>query len=149
MLECPIDYFEDNLIFGVDKSCWAVFELKGFDYDMLSDESKIAILNRLTLFISNLVEAKFMIIPVSQDLDAAFKGLINNLQKNDPLYESSVYQANVTKEYLKDMLDNNGKCNDYKAFIAIKLIKVNESEIISQAKDAFDFIITSGVVAFK
>ena len=82
MLECPIDYFEDNLIFGVDKSCWAVFELKGFDYDMLSDESKIAILNRLTLFISNLVEAKFMIIPVSQDLDAAFKGLINNLQKN-------------------------------------------------------------------
>ena len=149
MLECPIDYFEDNLIFGVDKSCWAVFELKGFDYDMLSDESKIAILNRLTLFISNLVEAKFMIIPVSQDLDASFKGLINNLQKNDPLYESSVYQANVTKQYLKDILDTNGKCNDYKSFIAIKLIKINESEIISQAKDAFDFIIASIIRDFN
>lgn len=149
MLECPVDYFEDNLIFGVDKSCWAVFELKGFDYDMLSDESKIAILNRLTLFISNLVEAKFMIIPVSQDLDSAFKGLINNLQKNDPLYEHSVYQADVTKEYLKTMLDNNGKCNDYKSFIAIKLVKVNESEIISQAKDAFDFIIASIIRDFN
>lgn len=143
MLECPIDYFEDNLIFGVDKSCWAVFELKGFDYDMLSDESKIAILNRLTLFIANLAEAKFMVIPVSQDLDAAFKGLINNLQKNDPLYDSAAYQAEVTRDYLKDMIDTNGKCNDYKSFVAVKLMKIGESEIVSQVKDAFDFMIAS------
>ena len=149
MLECPIDYFTDNLIFGVDKSCWAVFEVKGFDYDMLSDESKIAILNRLTLFIANISEAKFMIIPTSQDLDASFKGLINNLQKNDPLYDNAVYQAEVTRDYLKDMIDTNGKCNDYKTFIAVKLIKIGESEIISQAKEAFDFVIASIIHDFN
>ena len=149
MLECPIDYFEDNLIFGVDKSCWAIFEIKGFDYDMLSDESKIAILNRLTLFIANLAEAKFMIIPTSQDLDSAFKGVINNLQKNDPLYENAAYQAKVTRDYLKDMIDTNGKCNDYKSFIAIKLLKIGESEIVSQVKDAFEFVFTSIIRDFN
>ena len=149
MLECPIDYFEDNLIFGVDKSCWAIFEIKGFDYDMLSDESKIAILNRLTLFIANISEAKFMIIPISQDLDSSFKGLVNNLQKNDPLYESAVYQAGVTKEYLKEMIDINGKCNDYKSFVAVKLIKIGESELVSQAKDAFEFIVASIIRDFN
>lgn len=149
MLECPIDYFEDNLIFGVDKSCWAIFEIKGFDYDMLSDESKIAILNRLTLFIANSAEAKFMIIPTSQDLDSAFKGVINNLQKNDPLYENAAYQAKVTRDYLKDMIDTNGKCNDYKSFIAIKLLKIGESEIVSQVKDAFEFVFTSIIRDFN
>ena len=95
MLECPIDYFEDNLIFGVDKSCWAIFEIKGFDYDMLSDESKIAILNRLTLFIANISEAKFMIVPISQDLDSSFKGLVNMIHSMKVLYIKLELQKNI------------------------------------------------------
>ena len=71
------------------------------------------------------------------------------MQKNDPLYESAVYQAGVTKEYLKEMIDINGKCNDYKSFVAVKLIKIGESELVSQAKDAFEFIVASIIRDFN
>ena len=69
MFECPIDFFKDNLIFNKDKSCWAAFKIKGYDYDYLSDEAKIQVFNSLTLFLSNIVsEAKILIIPVQQSL---------------------------------------------------------------------------------
>jgi len=140
MIECPIHYFTDNLIFGRDKSCWGVFEIVGFDYDLLSDDRKKAIFKRLTLFIANIEsEAKFKIVPVVQDVDRIFEDLINGLQKSDVLYEDAVNQATATKNYLKENIEQNGKSNDYKTFIAIKLQK--ENEVIEQAKEFFKFII--------
>ena len=149
MFECPIDYFTDNLIFGRDKSCWALFEIVGFDYDMLSDESKISILNKLTLFLANVSQAKFMIIPVTQDLDITFTELENNFIKTDPLYEHAIYHANTTKNYLQDMVEVNGKGNDYKTFVAIKLIKNGEDEIIMLAKEALDFFVKAIINDFN
>lgn len=149
MFECPIDYFTDNLIFGRDKSCWALFEIVGFDYDMLSDESKISILNKLTLFLANVSQAKFMIIPVTQDLDITFAALESNFVKADPLYEHAIYHANTTKSYLQEMVEVNGKGNDYKTFVAIKLIKNGEDEIIMLAKEALDFFVKALINDFN
>lgn len=143
MYDCPIDYFKDNLIFGRDRSCWAIFELKGFDYDLLSDESKIGILNKLTLFISNVIEAKFMIIPVTQDLESQFEALTSKLKKDDVLYESALTQAQATKDYLSQVVDANGKSNDYKTFVAMKLQKDGEVELATQAKEMLDFLVKS------
>lgn len=70
MFQCPIDYYTENLIFNQDKSVWALFELVGYDYDLLSDEGKAHVFQRLMLFLSNIdSEAQVMMIPVSQDLD--------------------------------------------------------------------------------
>jgi hypothetical protein len=150
MFECPIDYFVDNLIFNHDRSCWAVYELQGYDYDLLSDESKISILNKLTLFIANVVsEAKFMIVPVMQDLDTHFDGLIKGLRPTDPLYEIAISQANATREYLQKNIDINGKNNDYKTFVAVKLQKDGEMELAAQAKEVLDFIVRGVINDFN
>lgn len=149
MFECPIDYFVDNLVFGHDRSCWAIFEIQGFDYDMLGDESKISILNRLTLFIANVTEAKFMILPVMQDLNLHFDGLINGLQESDILYKNAIAQAKSTKDYLKQIIHVSGKSNDYKAFVAMKLQKEGEVEIATQAREALDFIVKSIISDFN
>ncbi|WP_101698698.1 ATP-binding protein [Clostridium minihomine] len=149
MYECPIDYFTDNLIFGHDRSCWALFEIKGFDYDMLGDDSKVGILNKLTLFIANVIEAKFMIVPVMQDLDSHFSNLIKGLRPDDLLYTHAVNQANLTKAYLQQRIDSNGKSNDYKTFVAIKLQKDGETEIATQAREALDFLVKALIKDFN
>jgi hypothetical protein len=142
MFKCPIDYVRDNLIFAADKSCWAVFEIRGFDYDMLSAESKIGVLNRLTLLISNITsEAKFMLIPVMQDLETHFANLTASLDKSDPLYEYALNYALSTKQYLLKNAELNSKSNDYKTFVSVKLQKDNEIDLIEQAKDLLDFFI--------
>lgn len=146
MFECPIDYFTDNLIFNCDKSCWAAFELQGFDYDLLSDDAKIAILNKLTLFIAGIsTEAKFIMIPVMQDLDAQFDTALKKLNKKDQLYESAAGQLRATQKYLKDVMEAAGSSNDYKTFVVMKLQKSDDDEIVSQLKDAFNFLV-KGVI---
>lgn len=144
MITCPIDYFTDNLIFGSDKSCWALFELQGFDYDLLSDESKIQVLNRLVLFISRIeTEAKIICVPVAQDLDRHFKALIDFLCREDPLYPAAVSQAQATCKFLKKSVEVNGRCNDYKTFVIFKLQRSEEEEVVTMAKDALRFLVSS------
>lgn len=149
MLECPIDYFENNLVFGHDKSCWAFFEMKGFDYDLLSSESKIGLLQRLTLFLANIVsEAKIMSLPVTQELSQNFKTLVAGLDENDSLYTTACNQAVATQTYLEDTIRLSGRANDYKTFVSFKLIREGENEVLTQAKDALDFVVGSVVKGF-
>lgn len=139
MYECPIDYFKDNLLYGRDKTCWAVYEFVGFDYDMISDEEKKRIHNRFTLFLANIThEAKIMVIPVIQDLDEQFAMLEKGLQKNDPLYHEAKRQLKATKDYLQKQVNENGKTNDYKTFIAIKLMREGENETFALLKEKLE-----------
>jgi hypothetical protein len=144
MLKCPISYVKNNLIFADDKSCWAVFELQGFDYDLLSTENKISLLNKLTLFVSGITsEAKFMIIPVTQDLESHYKQLNQRLDKSDPLYEYALNYSETTKEYLTtDTADVNAPVvNDYKTFVSIKLHKDSVGDFFKEFKDYFNFFV--------
>ena len=144
MYKCPVTYYQDNLVFGADKSCWAVFELSGFDYDMLAAESKIRIFQRLTALLANISsEAKFQVIPVTQDLDALYERLQGDLRQSDPLYEVATYQAGETKQYLKAMVESNGKSNDYKTFFHVKLNRSSGEDIVRRVQDAFDFLVKS------
>ncbi len=100
MYKCPINYYKDNMIF-TDDGCWGVFEIKGFDYENRSRESKIKILHNIIRFISNIpYEAKILVIPVSQDIKRNYDMLRENLDKDDPLYEAALTHTNMTEEYL-------------------------------------------------
>lgn len=146
MISCPVDFFTDNLVFGNDRSCWAIYELKGFDYDMLSDESKIAIMDRLTLFLANVPsEAKFMVLPVVQDLDSHFNALIKGLNKSDPLFDYTSSFSAATKQYLQEQVKVNGRSNDYKTYVSIKLHKEGVTDLASQAREALEFLV-KGVI---
>jgi hypothetical protein len=142
VLKCPIDYVKDNLIFAADKSCWAVFELQGFDYDLLSTENKMALLNRLTLFISGVTsEAKFMLIPVIQDLESHYKRLKQRLSESDVLYDYASNYSEATKGYL---INGGGDeaaapANLYKTFVSIKLQKDSAGDVFKEFKDYLNF----------
>ena len=144
MFECPIDFFKDNLIFNKDKSCWAAFKIKGYDYDYLSDEAKIQVFNSLTLFLSNIVsEAKILIIPVQQSLKENFELLKKNLYKEDSLFEFASYQIEDVESYLEQKAAVSGNKNDYETYLFVKLVKDDEIELVSQLKDAYQFIISA------
>lgn len=150
MFECPITYFKDNLIFNQDKSCWAVYCLQGYDYDLLSNEEKINVLHRLTKFICGITtEAKILIIPVVQDIKEHFNHLRDRLDQEDPLYHDAYCQANLTEDYLDKSAINNGSINDYKTYIVVKLETNKDVELFSKFKDAYDYFVKSPVNAFN
>ena len=50
MIEFPIKYFEGNLVFSQDGSCWAYYELEGYNYDFLADDEKDFIFTKIKAF---------------------------------------------------------------------------------------------------
>lgn len=150
MISCPIDYFTDNLIFMSDKNCWALFEIMGFDYDMRSDEQKIAIMDKLTLFLANIPsEAKIMIIPVMQNLKSHYQDLSDGLSPKDPSYDFSKTVIAATQKYLQTQIEVNGRSNDYKTYIAVKLNRGKFSDLAVQAKETLDILVKSVVDGFN
>lgn len=149
MYSCPIAYFQDNLIFGTDKSCWAAFKLKGFDYDMRSKESKDALHRQLTRFIANIpVEAKIHLIPTSLDVDVHYDRLIKGLDPKDPLYDLAISHAEGTRAYLKDKFyQDGGFANEYQAYVVVKL-QTEDHDMVAQLADAFAYFIKDPLNAF-
>ncbi|WP_324825084.1 ATP-binding protein [Sinanaerobacter sp. ZZT-01] len=125
MYQFPIKYYEDNMIFNEqNKDCWACYKVKCFNYDFLSTERKINMLNRLTRFIANVgSEAKILMIPVAQDTKKHYANLINSLSKKDPLYDAAKEHAVGTQIYLDEMTELNGSSNDYEVYVVVKISK--------------------------
>ena len=125
MYDFPIKYYEDNLIINKKtKDCWAVYKAIGFNYDFLSEERKFMMLNKLTRFIANIgTEAKILILPVAQDVKLHYKGLMERLPKENPLFSYAKAHAEGTEAYLSANIDYDGRCNDSEVYIIVKLTK--------------------------
>lgn len=150
MYKCPIDYYTDNLIFNADKSCWAAFKLTGYDYDFLSVDGKIEILNKIVrVLVSIMSEAQILIIPIEQNTEEHFKRLRARLKATDPLYEAATDQANKTERYLKQKMLQNGAINDYRTYLILKLEQATEYETVEKLKDAFQYFIKDPVNAIN
>jgi len=131
-------------MFAADGSCWAVFELRGFDYNLQSLENKRGILESLTLFIANVAsEAKFMIIPVAQDVDVHYERLTGKLNTSDPLYDYAADYCENTREHLKERdAGGNGESVQavYKTFMSVKLHKADVSDYFKDLKASLNFL---------
>lgn len=140
MYKFPVTYFEDNLIFDLNNDCWAVFKLVSYNYDYVSTERKISILNSLARFIANLgEEAKILCIPVIQDVSMHFKYLISKMDSKDDLYDVAKAHAEGTKEYIQDRIAANSNANDYVTYVLVKL-KLKDN-IVRNLKDAFSYVV--------
>lgn len=148
MYKCPINYFTDNLIFNEDKSCWAVFKLKGYDYDYLDDENKIYNLNKTARFLAGTMsEVQILVVPVEQDNKAHFRALKNRLKRADQLYASAMNHAEQTEEYLEENTKANGSVNDYRFYLIVKLQEEADTELVQGMKDGYQYFIKSPVNA--
>lgn len=142
MYRCPIDYFTDNIIFNVDKSCWAAFRLIGYDYDFLSAEGKLSILYRTTKFLSGILsDAQLLIVPVEQDMESHFEQLKQRVNEEDMLCYCAIQHAEQTEHYLKQKVAGNGASNDYSFYMLVKLEEYTESEFLRSIKDGYEYFI--------
>lgn len=141
MYKCPVNYYKDNLIF-TDGGCWAAFEIEGFDYENRSQQAKLNIFNNVVRFLANIpYEAKFLMIPVGQDINKNYESLRKNLWKDDPLYETALEHTNMTEEYLARSIEESGNANDYKTFIITNLTTQEEEDILKKAKDVVEYLL--------
>lgn len=150
MFECPVIYYEQNLIFDNMRSCWGVFKLAGFDYENRSEESKLDILNKLTRVISTITsEAKILIIPAVLDLENHYGSLIRTLDDQNELFHYTVNHAQLTKKYLQDVVEESGaNSNDYDVYIIVKLVMEDEADVSLKLKEYFEFFFRDPVNAF-
>lgn len=144
MYQCPIAYYTDNMIFNIDKSCFAVYRLGGFDYDFLDNEAKIAMLNRTARFLAGITsEAQILIIPTDEDDREHFQKLRSKLKKEDPLYNMAINHANQTQAYLSDNYGNKNT-NEYKYYIITRL-GAPEEDIVKKISDGVQFFLKDPV----
>lgn len=134
MYKCPIIYFQDNLVFNRDKTCWAAFKIGGFNYEHLSDEGKIEINWRLANYLTGVTSnAQLCIIPVEQDVDAHYDRLIASMDPEDSLYQRGRSYNEQTRDYLKRTIESGGEANDFETYIVVKLqMSADEIEIFKE-----------------
>lgn len=129
----PIKYFENNMIFSDDNSCWAVYKLNGYNYDFSGDDGKIDILKRLTRIVANFERAKIFIIPTREDISAHYRKLRKEQKKSNPVYTAAQGFLRATEDYLNQNSDSYG--NGYTTFVAVK-IKTGNNPFENLSKEA-------------
>lgn len=146
MYQCPIDYYIDNLVFNADKSCWAAYKLKGFNYDYLSTQGKINKLVQLARVYNAIMSyAQILVIPVEKNMRDHFETLRNRLNPKDILAESAIKQINLTEDYLNQNSEQSGRVNDYNTYFIIKMSRESEYESIEKIGEFLQYLIKDPV----
>lgn len=144
MYQCPITYYTENLIFNLDKSCWAAYKLGGFNYDFLDDEAKIGILNKTARFFAGITsEAQLLIIPTEEDDREHYRRLRSKIHTDDPLYTTANNHANMTEKYL-ERNSGNKKANEYRYYIIVRLGPA-EDDIVKKISEGIQYFVKDPV----
>lgn len=91
-IEWPLKHSEDNIIFGVDGTKTAYFEIPGFGYDFLDDEAKFEPFFQQLHFLSNRKgrDLHYLAVPHSEDV-----GQIAEIQKKRMEMKSRYYDYDL------------------------------------------------------
>lgn len=138
IIECPINYFENNLYFNAARSCWAAYKLKGFNYDFQSNSTQLNILVNLAQTIKNVAHAKIMIVPTTEDVELHYSRLKKKIRPKDVLYEAATLHAEQTCDYLKKA--GQEYWNDYTTYLIVKLQDEAVDEIELAGKQILEFM---------
>ena len=135
-IEFPIKYFEGNLVFSYDGSCWAYYQIDGYNYDFLADEDKEYIFTRIKSFFWQIgLETHELVVPNFQSI----KEKHNRFKKKltGPLKESAIKHTNDTAVQLERILGEEG--TDYQFYIGVKLPKpeMKKEPFLKEVKLAF------------
>lgn len=120
--QCPITYFEKNLIFNTSGSCWGVYKLGGFNYDFKGNATKIETLARLVELIKGLTFAKLLIVPTTEPVEVHAEKIRRDIiakNKNDPLADEARRYLDLTCDYLNEQHSDSWK--DYSCFLVVKI----------------------------
>lgn len=119
-IEFPIKYFEDNLVFTQDGTCWAYYQLAGYNYDFLADDEKDYIFTRIKAFFWQInLDTHLLVVPNFQSIKEKHDRFKNRL--SGPLQEAAAKHMDDAADQLEKMLGEEG--TDYHFYVGIKLQK--------------------------
>lgn len=118
--EHGILYYEDNLYFKKDKSCWAAYKIISYTYAFKNERSKMLIHNKLTRLFWNIAEEFHLIdIPIETSLKEQQEQL-KKKSKGNLKFEAIKEIDETTKILTQDFGD---KGNIYETYIIVKFKK--------------------------
>lgn len=142
MIEFPIKYFEGNLVFSQDGSCWAYYQLAGYNYDFLSDDEKDFIFTKIKAFFWQInLDTHMLIVPNFQSIKEKHDRFKSKL--SGPLKEAATKHMDDATVQLEKMLGREG--TEYLFFIGVKLQKPESTKnsIFHDIKEAWKEFIGS------
>lgn len=111
----PIKYFEQNLIFGMDGTVSAYYELQPFNYDFRSVDDQLGLLGNLEAFYWNIqAETHALVVPEFHSLEEHRLGLQERLSPNLREAGEQFIRASMNHLVGKDV-------HSHRFFIGVKL----------------------------
>lgn len=139
-IEFPIKYFEGNLVFSQDgsSSCWAYYELAGYNYDFLADDEKDIIFTKIKQFFWQInLDTHQLIVPNFQSIQEKHDKFKRKL--SGPLKAAATKHTEDAAKQLEKMLGN--EATEYRFFIGIKLQKPDsqkkKNSLLQDLKEAW------------
>jgi len=119
-IEFPISYFEGNLVFSQDGSCWAYYQLSGHNYDFLADDEKDVYFTKLKAFFWQInLDTHLLVVPNFQSIHEKHTQFKERL--SGPLVEAAIKHTDDAGEQLEKLLGKEG--TEYRFFLGVKLPK--------------------------
>ncbi|MBM7554571.1 ATP-binding protein [Thalassobacillus pellis] len=119
-IEFPIKYFEGNLVFSQNGTCWAYYHLPGFNYDFLSREEKDIHFQHLQSFFWQMpFDTHLLVVPNFQSIQEKHERFKQKL--TGPLTAAARKHTDDVARQLEHMLGKEG--TEYGFYIGIQLPK--------------------------
>lgn len=120
MIEFPIKYFEGNLVFSQDDSCWAYYEIPGFNYDYLDENEKVIQFQKAQAFFWQInMDSHCLVVPNFSSIHEKHENFKRKL--NGPLKDVATKHTDDTADRLEELLGD--EATEYRFFIGVKLAK--------------------------
>lgn len=124
-IEFPIKYFEGNLVFSQDGSCWSYYQLAGYNYDFLADDEKEFIFTKIKAFFWQInLDTHLLVVPNFQSIQEKHDRFKKKL--TGPLKEAAIKHTDDSAMQLEKLLGKEG--TEYRFFIGVKLLKPENSK---------------------
>ncbi|MCQ6281091.1 ATP-binding protein [Bacillus sp. EB600] len=137
-IEFPIKYFEGNLVFSQDGTCWAYYQLPGYNYDFLADEEKDFIFTKIKAFFWQInLDTHLLVVPSFQSIQEKHEHFKSKL--SGPLKEAAIKHTDDSALQLEKLLGKEG--TEYRFYIGVKLQKPDhlnkKSSLFQDIKEAW------------
>ena len=136
-IEFPVKYFEDNLVFTQDGTCWAYYQLAGYNYDFLADDEKDYIFTKIKAFFWQInLDTHMLVVPNFQSIQEKHEQFKSRL--SGPLKEAAAKHTDDAAIQLERLLGKEG--TEYRFYIGVKLPKpenIKKNSFLKDLKEAW------------
>ncbi|MGM9922975.1 MAG: ATP-binding protein, partial [Bacillus sp. (in: firmicutes)] len=134
-IQFPVKYYENNIIYTHENESWAFYELKGFEYDYISDNKKAGVAGRLESFFAQIgVETHLLTLPKfhqTREIHEQFKKTITG-----PLKAAAIRHTEEVAPVVERAV--GAESTDYYFYIGVKLPQSDDLELtIKNLVDTF------------